>query len=134
MLNDILEKIARREDLSADEMAKAVGVFVDYDCEPAQIAGFLMALRVKGETVDELVGAATAFRQRAVRLPDSVRPVLCTAGTGGDRFGSINLYRRRPGRGGGRRAGRQARQPVRLVPVRQRRCAGCARRSHGTVS
>ena len=91
MLNDILEKIARREDLTAAEMATAVGAFVDHECEPAQIAGFLMALRVKGETVDELVGAAMAFRDRAVRLPDTVRPVLCTAGTGGDRMGSINL-------------------------------------------
>lgn len=91
MLNDILEKIARRENLTADEMAAAVGAFVDYDCEPAQIAGLLMALRVKGETVDELVGAAMAFRERAVHLPDIVRPILCTAGTGGDRFGSINL-------------------------------------------
>ena len=91
MLNDTLEKIARRENLTADEMASAIGAFVDHDCEPAQIAGFLMALRVKGETVDELVGAAMAFRERAVRLPDTVRPVLCTAGTGGDRFGSINL-------------------------------------------
>ena len=50
-----------------------------------------MALRVKGETVDELVGAAMAFRDRAVRLPDTVQPILCTAGTGGDRLGSINL-------------------------------------------
>lgn len=91
MLNDILEKIARREDLSAFEMAAAVGAFVDGECAPAQIAGFLMALRVKGETVDELVGAARAFRERAVRLPGTVRPVLCTAGTGGDRLGSINL-------------------------------------------
>jgi len=91
MLNEILEKVARREDLTAAEMAETVGAFVDHDCEPAQIAGFLMALKVKGETVDELVGAATAFRERAVRLPQTVSPKLCTAGTGGDRLGTINL-------------------------------------------
>lgn len=91
MLNDILEKVARRENLTAEEMAETVGAFVDHDCEPAQIAGFLMALKVKGETVDELVGAAMAFRARAVRLPDTASPVLCTAGTGGDRLGTINL-------------------------------------------
>ncbi|MCY4191536.1 MAG: anthranilate phosphoribosyltransferase, partial [Rhodospirillaceae bacterium] len=91
MMNEILEKIAHREDLTAAEMTSAVGAFVDSECEPAQVAGFLMALRVKGETVDELVGAAVAFRERAVHLPETAQPVLCTAGTGGDRFGSINL-------------------------------------------
>ncbi|MCY4238286.1 MAG: anthranilate phosphoribosyltransferase [Rhodospirillaceae bacterium] len=91
MMNEILEKIAHREDLTAAEMTSAVGAFVDNECEPAQVAGFLMALRVKGETVDELVGAAVAFRERAVHLPETAQPVLCTAGTGGDRFGSINL-------------------------------------------
>lgn len=91
MLKDIIEKVAAREDLTADEMADTVGTFVDQDCEPAQVAGFLMALKVKGETVDELVGAAMAFRERAVRLPDGANPVLCTAGTGGDRQGTINL-------------------------------------------
>lgn len=91
MLNETLEKIARREDLDRDEMADTIGAVVDADCPPAQIAGFLMGLRVKGETVDELVGAAAAFRDRAVPVPLAERADLCTAGTGGDGKGTLNL-------------------------------------------
>jgi anthranilate phosphoribosyltransferase len=79
------------EHLSAEEMAAAIGCIMDGEATPAQIGGFLVALRMKGETVDEVVGAARAMRARAQRLrvPDGV--VVDTCGTGGDGRGTINI-------------------------------------------
>lgn len=91
MLNEVLETVADGGSLSRQEMAEAIGAMVDAGCPPAQIAGLLMALRVKGESVDEVAGAADAFRDRAIPIPLAERPMLCTAGTGGDRQGTLNL-------------------------------------------
>ena len=91
MLNEILEKVARREHLSHAEMQGAIGVLVQPEAPAAQIAGLLMALRTKGEAPDELSGAAAALRERALRPPLGETPMLDVVGTGGDRSGSLNL-------------------------------------------
>ncbi|MDX2101744.1 MAG: anthranilate phosphoribosyltransferase [Alphaproteobacteria bacterium] len=91
MLVEVLERVASGAHLTPDEMAAAVASMLDPACQPAQIAALLTAIRVKGETVGELVGAARALRANAVRLPLRQRPDLCTAGTGGDGKGTINL-------------------------------------------
>ncbi len=91
MLVEVLDRVATGVDLAPHEMAAAVGRMLDQDCPPAQIAALLTAIRVKGETVGEIVGAAEALRANAVRLPLATRPDLCTAGTGGDGKGTINL-------------------------------------------
>lgn len=91
MIEDLLEKVARREDLDRHEMAGAIASFVSQSCPEPQVAGLLMAIRVKGESVEELVGAATALRARALQPPSETRPMLDTAGTGGDGSGSLNL-------------------------------------------
>ncbi|MEQ8699098.1 MAG: anthranilate phosphoribosyltransferase [Bauldia litoralis] len=91
MLADGLEKVAQGEDLSHEEMAGVIGAIVGGESSPAQVAGFLVGLRVKGETVEELAGAAATFRRLAVAVPANDRPRLCTAGTGGDRKGTLNL-------------------------------------------
>src|SRR5262245_2287668 len=80
-----------RQDFAADEMAATFGRIMDGEATPAQIGALLIALRMKGETVDEVVGAARAMRARAVqlRVPDGV--VVDTCGTGGDGSGSINV-------------------------------------------
>jgi anthranilate phosphoribosyltransferase len=77
--------------LSSDEMASAVGRIMDGEATPAQIAALLVALRMKGETVDEVVGAATAMRARAVRLRVPEGVVVDTCGTGGDGRCTINI-------------------------------------------
>ncbi|MGE0550377.1 MAG: anthranilate phosphoribosyltransferase [Kofleriaceae bacterium] len=78
--------------LSRDQMAEVVGVIMDGTATAAQIGGFLVALRAKGETVDELVGAATAMRARALPLAcPRVERSIDTCGTGGDGVGSINV-------------------------------------------
>ncbi|HEX7700910.1 MAG TPA: hypothetical protein VF403_09315, partial [Kofleriaceae bacterium] len=63
-----IAKALEKKDLERDEMAAVVGQIMDGETTPAQIGGFLIALRAKGEAVDELVGAATAMRARALRI------------------------------------------------------------------
>jgi anthranilate phosphoribosyltransferase len=91
MLVELLEKVANREDLTREEVEQAVGLLIANECPEPQIAGLLIGLRVKGETVEELVGAALALKARATPLPLRIQPMLDTCGTGGDRSGSLNL-------------------------------------------
>lgn len=91
MIEGLLEKVARREDLTRGEMMEAVGLIVGGEVPEPQVAGLLMALRVKGESPEEVVGAAEALRARALMPPTRKRPRLDTAGTGGDGSGSLNL-------------------------------------------
>jgi len=94
-MTPISKAIARaldRRDLAVDETAEVFGQIMDGAATPAQIGGLLIALRAKGEAIDELVGAATAMRARALPL---VHPApdrgIDTCGTGGDGSGTINV-------------------------------------------
>src|ERR1700722_6982007 len=88
-----LERLAGGASLSAGEAQSAMQTILDGKASPAQIAGFLMALRVHGETVDELVGFARAMRQTAVRVDLGLpgETLLDTCGTGGDGAGTFNI-------------------------------------------
>ena len=88
-----LERLAAGNNLSADEAQSAMQIILDGKASPAQIAGFLMALRVRGETVDELVGFARAMRRTAVRVQLGLpgETLLDTCGTGGDGAGTFNI-------------------------------------------
>jgi anthranilate phosphoribosyltransferase len=78
------------EDLSVADAAWAMDQVMTGQATDAQLAGFLVALRVKGETVDEIVGFRDAILDHAVPLP--VDPMaLDIVGTGGDRFGTVNV-------------------------------------------
>lgn len=87
----LLEKLRRHEDLSAGEAARAMGEIMDGRADPAQVAGLLMALALKGEHPSEVVGFATAMRQRAVPLPNALGVVFDTCGTGGDGAQTFNV-------------------------------------------
>ncbi len=65
MIQQAIAKALASQDLAREEMAAVIGEIMDGNATPAQIGGFLIALRAKGESVDELVGAATAMRARA---------------------------------------------------------------------
>lgn len=86
----LLTRLTRRESLSADEAAEAMRSIMKGEATPGQIGGFLMALRTKGETVEEIVGLATTMLEFAkpVTAPE---PVIDTCGTGGDRSGTFNI-------------------------------------------
>ncbi len=88
-----LERLAARENLSAADAEAAMQSILEGRAAPAQIAGFLMALRVKGETVDELVGFARAMRRMAtpIDVNGNGDTLLDTCGTGGDGCDTFNI-------------------------------------------
>jgi anthranilate phosphoribosyltransferase len=90
-LEEAIQRAVARRDLSADEMAAAVGRVMDGEATAAQIGGLLIALRMKGETVEEVVGAARAMRARAVKLKVPAGVLVDTCGTGGDGASTVNI-------------------------------------------
>ncbi len=76
--------------LSADEMRAAMGVVLDGHASDIELAGFLAALRARGETVEEIAAAATAMRSRALAV-DAPENAIDTAGTGGDGADTFNI-------------------------------------------
>jgi anthranilate phosphoribosyltransferase len=88
-----LERIAVRQDLTAADAQAAMQTILRGEASPALIAGFLIALRMKGETVDELVGFARAMREMAVPVNHGItgEALLDTCGTGGDGAGTFNI-------------------------------------------
>jgi anthranilate phosphoribosyltransferase len=87
---DVLTTLLDRRDLSVSESTWAMRQVMAGSATPSQLAGFLIALRAKGETVDEIVGFRDAILEAAVALPVSAN-VLDIVGTGGDRFGTVNI-------------------------------------------
>jgi anthranilate phosphoribosyltransferase len=86
----LLSRVAAGGSLSVEEAERAAGSIMREEATPAQVAGFLMALRTKGETVDELEGFARAML--AIAHPVEIdEPVVDTCGTGGDRSGTFNI-------------------------------------------
>ena len=90
-LRAVTERLLTGADLGADEAADAVRAIMDGQASDAQIAGFLIALRAKGECVDELVGAARAMRALSVRVPLELPGLTDCCGTGGDGAGLFNV-------------------------------------------
>ena len=90
---DVLGRLARREEVPAALVERAMGTILEGDATDAQIAGFALLLRAKGETVAELaalVRTMLAFGE-SVELPEGEAPVVDTCGTGGDRSHTINV-------------------------------------------
>lgn len=88
--SSVLTALLAREDLSVADAAWAMDQVMTGEATEAQLAAFLIALRAKGETVDEIVGFRDAILDHAVPLP--VDPMaLDIVGTGGDRFGTVNV-------------------------------------------
>ncbi len=88
-----LHRAASRRNLTCDEALEAMQIVLRGEASPAQIAGLLVALRMKGETVEELVGFARAMRRMAARVDPGLEgePLLDTCGTGGDDSGTFNI-------------------------------------------
>jgi anthranilate phosphoribosyltransferase len=96
MIHEALEKIVAGEDLSRVEAEAAMEQILTGAASDAHIAGLLVALRMKGETVDELVGFATAMRRHAPPIfsgkhPLALEALVDTCGTGGDASGTFNV-------------------------------------------
>src|SRR5271167_2094657 len=85
ILTAATDALASRKDLSADQTAEVLAEIMHGEVSEIQIAGFLVALRTKGETVDELTGLARAMRALAAPVATAREDLLDTAGTGGGR-------------------------------------------------
>ena len=90
-IREVLGMVVAGQGLSAADMAAVVGQIMDGLASPAQVGALLAALRMKGETVDEAVGAAQAMRQRMLRVETDYPVLLDNCGTGGDGSGSVNV-------------------------------------------
>ena len=89
-LKPILARLANAERLAESEAEEAFGIIMGGEATPAQIAGLLMAMRVRGETVAEMTGAVRAMRARmvAIEAPEGAMDIV---GTGGDSAGTLNI-------------------------------------------
>lgn len=89
-LPEVLARLLRAEDLDDATAAAVMGTIMRGDATPVQVAGLLVALRMKGETVAEITGLVRTMRAFATPVPVT-GPLLDTAGTGGDRAGTFNV-------------------------------------------
>ena len=78
-------------DLSRDQAREVMGEIMSGNATPAQIGGFLIALRLKGETADEIAGCAEAMRSHVLSVSPKRDDLVDTAGTGGDGAGTFNI-------------------------------------------
>jgi anthranilate phosphoribosyltransferase len=90
-IREALARLVEGRGLSASEMAEVVGQIMDGAASPAQVGALLASMRMKGETVEEAVGAAQAMRQRMTRVATDYPVLLDNCGTGGDGSGSVNV-------------------------------------------
>lgn len=87
---DIIKKVTERKDLTIEESEQAFLMMLKGGASPAQIAAVLIGLKMKGETVEEITGAATVMRLKSEKI-NAPENALDTCGTGGDGSGSLNI-------------------------------------------
>ncbi len=91
MLREYIAMLVEGQELSEQQAHDAMSVIMSGKASDAQIAGFLVALRVKGETVAEITGCARAMREAALRIDTGGLDVVDTCGTGGTHKGTFNV-------------------------------------------
>jgi anthranilate phosphoribosyltransferase len=91
MIQQAIAKLLERQDLSRQEMAAVMTEVADGGATPAQVGAFLAALRLKGETVDEIAGAAEVMRARVDRVRVEQKVFVDTCGTGGEGRNTFNI-------------------------------------------
>ncbi len=91
MIKEALAKVVERVDLSEAEAEEAMREIMEGAATPAQIAAYITALRMKGESIFEICGSARVMREKAVRIRVSDPNVVDTCGTGGDQMHTFNI-------------------------------------------
>lgn len=91
MINEAINKVVERIDLEEDEMAEVIEQIMEGGATPSQIASFLTGLRMKGEAVSEITGAAKVMLDKANRISISNDIAVDLCGTGGDHHGTFNV-------------------------------------------
>lgn len=90
-IREAIEKLVNRVNLSEADTVDVMNQIMTGEATPLQVASFLTALRMKGETVEEITGAARVMREKAHRVNVGGKTVLDTCGTGGDQKGTFNI-------------------------------------------
>mgnify|MGYP001026687454 CR=1 FL=1 len=91
MIKEAIGKVVGGDNLNESEMMEAMDVIMGGKATPAQIGAFITALWIKGETVDEVAGAARIMRQRALMIDARSSVIVDTCGTGGDGMNTFNI-------------------------------------------
>ncbi|MDD4923528.1 MAG: anthranilate phosphoribosyltransferase [Dehalococcoidales bacterium] len=90
MIKEAIKKLVERESLTVDESSAVMEEIMNGEATPAQLGSFVTALRMKGETADEIIGLAKTMRAKAIPVEFN-EPSLDTCGTGGDCAGTFNI-------------------------------------------
>src|SRR5262249_34650501 len=89
-LKPLIARVAAGERLGVEEARLAFDIMMSGEATPSQMGGFLMALRVRGETVEEITGGAMTMRAKALTV-EAPAGAIDTCGTGGDASGTLNV-------------------------------------------
>ncbi len=90
-MQSAIKAVTENNDLSCDEMTQVMQLIMSGQASDSQIGGFLIGLRMKGETVDEIVAAASVMRELSIKVSAPKEFLVDTCGTGGDSSGSFNI-------------------------------------------
>src|SRR5918992_4355803 len=90
-IRESIETLVKRNNLSEEQTVAVMNEIMTGEATPLQVAAFLTALRMKGETVEEITGAARVMREKAHRVNSGSKMLLDTCGTGGDQKGTFNI-------------------------------------------
>ena len=91
MIKEAINKVINNQDLSQEEAISTMNEIMSGEATPAQIASFITALRMKGETVDEITGCAKVMREKVTRINTKSDLLVDTCGTGGDSAHTFNI-------------------------------------------
>lgn len=90
-MQEAIKAVTEKRDLTAQEMADVMRLIMTGEATPAQVGGFLIGLRMKGESIDEIAAAASVMRELSSRVEVDKNHLVDTCGTGGDASGSFNI-------------------------------------------
>ncbi len=90
-MQQAIKAVTEKRDLNTEEMAATMRLIMTGEATPAQVGGFLIGLRMKGETIDEIASAAAVMRELATKVEVDKNHLVDTCGTGGDASGSFNV-------------------------------------------
>jgi anthranilate phosphoribosyltransferase len=90
-MQQAIKAVTDKRDLNADEMSATMRLIMTGEATPAQVGGFLIGLRMKGETIEEIAAAAGVMRELASKVEVDKNHLVDTCGTGGDASGSFNI-------------------------------------------
>jgi anthranilate phosphoribosyltransferase len=91
MIKLAINKLLQKENLSSEEARKVMNLIMFQEVPPVQVAAYLTALRLKGETAEEILGSAQAMREKVVRIHHHQEKLFDNCGTGGDGAGTFNI-------------------------------------------